>query len=106
MFKKKMPRKQPGKQTNWIVAEAGSRMYRLKEIEEYGLAIPPLFQHCMRCKGPAVYLHCFRANHEDANWLPEDLETREFIEQMRHWAGSNFEIPLCEEHGNAGEAAN
>lgn len=103
-----MPRKKmPRKQTNWIVAEAGSRMYRLKDIEEYGLPIPPLFQHCMRCKGPAVYLHCFRArNDEDANWLPEDdPETREFIEQMRHWAGSNFEIPLCEEHRNAGDAA-
>lgn len=95
------------RKAKYIEGEPGSRMYKIQDIEEYGLPIPDMFRSCFRCKTPAVYLHCFRAiNYEGADWLPADPVTREFVEQIREWAGSNCEVPLCENHRESGFLVN
>lgn len=93
----------------YIEAERDSeRLYKLTDLEEWGLEIPDTFKRCAICKRPADYLETFvaKGNCKFAGFLPEDPATREFIEEIRYWAHSNIELPLCEEHQDYGEIPN
>jgi hypothetical protein len=87
-----------------VVFGKDARLYKLTDIKSYGLDVPDAFTRCFRCKKPAVWLQTFYCDDwELANKIANDPANKEFVEQMREWAGSNMELSLCDEHKDSGE---
>ena len=97
-----MPRSKEAK--TFLSKDGTERLYRLMDIQAYGLDIPEIFTRCFKCHKPAVWvLTCYADGWRLGKKLANHPSTQEFIEQMREWAGSNIELPVCDLHKNYGE---
>jgi hypothetical protein len=72
---------------------------RVIEIAKLKSPVPARFQNCYKCKRPAVYIAAgVMTEARYVGIVYPDAESNVFAEAARTLFGTNFEVPVCEEH--------